>query len=92
VAGISDYRFIEEGSESALGEAIATIGPVAVCIDTDGVKDAFNFYEKGVYNNPSCSTSQNEIDHCVLAVGYGTDNGNDYWLVKNSWGTDWGER
>ncbi|XP_039459609.1 digestive cysteine proteinase 1-like [Oreochromis aureus] len=45
---------------------------------------------KGLYDEPACSNET--YSHAVLVVGYGTENGNDYWLVKNSWGINWGEQ
>ncbi|XP_013418301.1 cathepsin L1 [Lingula anatina] len=72
-------------SESSLQSAVATVGPISVCIDAS--HRSFGAYKGGVYNEPACS---HHTDHCVLAVGYGTMSGKAYWLVKNSWGTNWG--
>lgn len=60
--------------------------PVAVSIDASC--RAFNNYSSGIFWN-SCGTS---IDHAVLAVGYGGSGSNQYWIVKNSWATSWGEK
>ena len=71
-------------SELALQHAVATVGPVAVAIDA--AHDECVFYGSGVYYNPQCKSDDDDLDHEVLVVGYGTDdNGADYWIVKNSW-------
>lgn len=80
------YYDISSGSETSLQSAVALIGPVSVTVDAS--QSSFQFYEDGVYNEPSCSTA--ELDHAMLVVGYGTLNGTDYWIVKNSWGVNWG--
>ncbi|XP_076927609.1 senescence-specific cysteine protease SAG39-like [Bidens hawaiensis] len=84
-AKITGHEDVPVNSESALLKAVA-MQPVSVAIDA-GESD-FQFYSSGVFNG-SCGT---ELDHGVTAVGYGTsDEGIKYWLVKNSWGTVWGE-
>jgi len=84
-ATISSYQDITQGSESDLQTAV-TKTPTSVAIDAG--HNSFQLYKSGVYYEPDCSSTQ--LDHGVLAVGYGTDGSSDYWLVKNSWGTGWG--
>ena len=47
-------------------------------------------YVGGIYSNPNCSSSAATVNHAVLAVGWGEENGVEYWIVKNSWSADWG--
>ena len=77
------YVDIPKGDEDALAKAVATVGPVSVAIDAS--HDSFMFYSHGIYQERACSSEN--IDHAVLVVGYNPG----FWIVKNSWGTEWGD-
>ncbi|KDP38570.1 hypothetical protein JCGZ_04495 [Jatropha curcas] len=83
VVTIDGYVDVPQNNEKELLKAVAN-QPVSVGIC--GSERAFQLYSKGIFTGP-CSTS---LDHAVLIVGYGSENGVDYWIVKNSWGSYWG--
>ncbi len=85
-ATLSGYKDVTANSETALLTAIVQ-QPVSVAVEAD--QSVFQFYSGGVMTS-ACGT---QLDHGVLAVGYGTDpSGGDYYKVKNSWGESWGEK
>ncbi|ELU12369.1 hypothetical protein CAPTEDRAFT_165495 [Capitella teleta] len=81
------YTDLPKGDEEKMKEAVAMVGPVSVAIDASHT--SFQMYQSGVYDEVECDPEG--LDHGVLVVGYGTELGQDYWLVKNSWGTKWGD-
>ncbi|XP_062098931.1 low-temperature-induced cysteine proteinase [Humulus lupulus] len=83
VVTIDGYTDVAPSNEKQLLQAVAA-QPVSVGIC--GSERAFQLYSKGIFKGP-CSTS---LDHAVLIVGYDSQNGVDYWIVKNSWGRQWG--
>ena len=87
-AKITGYRYVDSHSNLAMMNAVAQ-QPIAIAINA--IQQSFQFYTSGVYDDESCPNSQSDLDHAVLVVGYGSEDGSDYWLVKNSWGTSWGD-
>ncbi|WOK99396.1 hypothetical protein Cni_G08108 [Canna indica] len=83
VVTIDGYTDVPANNEDLLLQAVAK-QPVSVGIC--GSERAFQFYSKGIFTGP-CSTA---LNHAVLIVGYGSENGVDYWILKNSWGANWG--
>lgn len=71
--------------EAKLKEAVTNFGPVIVCVYASS---KWRFYKSGVWYEKECSFHSN---HAVLLVGYGRENGANYWLIKNSMGKNWGE-
>ncbi|XLU48877.1 hypothetical protein S245_043691 [Arachis hypogaea] len=86
VAKIKGFEKVPSNNEKALLKAVAK-QPVSVYVQAGG--DDFQFYSSGIFTG-KCGT---EPDHAVTVVGYGkAKDGTKYWIIKNSWGTDWGEK
>lgn len=84
--GVKSYHKVPKKSVSQLKAAVA-IQPT--CIGIDAESNAFQFYNKGIIDSKKCGHQQ---DHAVTAVGYGSEKGKEYLIVRNSWGHSWGEK
>lgn len=75
--------------EDQLQTAVGLMNPVSIAFQVYG---DFKEYSGGVYTSQDCASDPDSVNHAVLAVGYNHDeeSGLDYWIVKNSWGSDWG--
>ena len=82
-----DYISIREKDEIDLTNFLATFGPIPVGIDAG--PRSFQHYKSGVYYDRTCKKIR--LNHSVLLVGYGSDENGDYYIMKNSWGTQWGD-
>lgn len=89
---IKSWQAISQ-NEDQIAAALQKIGPLAIGVDATA---QFQMYKKGILDPRKsllfkCHSGKDEINHAVTLVGYGTENGKDYWLIKNSWGKKWGE-
>ncbi|OTF70897.1 Group 1 mite allergen-like protein (Cysteine protease) [Euroglyphus maynei] len=83
---IKGFYNVTIGDAEAMKTALYYHGPVSIAVDAS--PKTFSFYSHGIYYDPNCSSKN--LDHQVLAVGFGKLNDEKYWLVKNSWSTYWG--
>lgn len=92
---VQSYVDVTPNSDTAMMTGL-TVGPLSIAIEAD--QKSFQMFHSGIYNDyEGCNSnskkgadSQPNIDHAVVLVGYGTENGQDYYILRNSWG-DWGE-
>ena len=87
IVKIKNYSNVKQNNETALMRAVSN-KPISVAIQAN--KRSFQLYQSGIYSDPECGYN---LDHGVLLIGYGYDDlyKMDYWIVKNSWGKQWGE-
>lgn len=88
IGNIAKYVTIRSGDEDALLDAVTTTGVVAVAI-WNRIPE-YVFYRQGILDVPSCVKKR--ATHAVAIVGYGNENGKDFWIIKNSYGPKWGEK
>nr|VDD20535.1 unnamed protein product [Brassica oleracea] len=86
---VLDSVNITLGAEDELKHAVGLVRPVSIAFQ---VIHSFRLYDGGVYTDKDCKSSPTDVNHAVLAVGYGIEGGVPYWLIKNSWGAGWGDK
>jgi cathepsin F len=87
-AKVSDWNAISR-NETEIAATLANVGPLSILVNADPLQS----YKSGIYTPGSDSDCDpKDLDHAVLLVGYGTESGKDFWIVKNSWGSSWGEK
>lgn len=85
----STFTRITNGDEKALTETLYSKGPLAIGMYASLA--SFQMYKAGtIYAPTNCRPKM--MNHCVTLVGYGAQDGQDYWLIRNSWGTQWGDQ
>jgi len=75
-------------NETGLWSVVQYTGPQSICVDAE----PWQTYQSGIFDSSRCKEDYLALDHCVHLTGYGIQNGEKYWLVKNSWGVTWGEK
>jgi len=86
-ASITTWKNVES-DQSTIQSYLQSQGPLSVTLNANPLMS----YSSGVITGTSLSCPSTGSDHAVLLVGFGNDNGQDYFTVKNSWGTSWGEQ
>ncbi len=89
-AALKGYVSLQKGDEKAMAQALYTVGPLSVGVNAN---QDWQLYSSGIYDpsDDQCDPSIYAQDHGVILVGFGSEGGLDYWIVRNSWGEDWGE-
>lgn len=86
---VTGFVPIPTNDEKELERVVATIHPVAAAVHAS--LESFIFYADGVYKDKECKNGVTDINHAILIVGYGVEgDGTKYWIIKNSYGTTWG--
>ena len=85
---IENYFILDTEDENEIKEILYSNGPLAIAINAD----TFQYYISGIIDDDKYSCDPEGLNHAVVLVGYGNENGLDYWIIRNSWGKNWGEK
>ena len=88
VVRIKDWKMLETQDEGEIKEFLYDNGPLAIAINAD----PFQYYTEGIIDEDEWSCDPEGLNHGVVLVGYGSENGVDFWIIRNSWGDYWGEQ
>lgn len=88
VKGYTAYANFSTIDEEKMKQALFEVGPLAIAINAS----TFQLYKKGIFDQTPSQCNPNTLNHGVTLVGYGVEDGTKYWIIKNSWGTGWGEK
>jgi C1A family cysteine protease len=81
---ITSWSVLPSKNEDIMKAVLNEIGPIAISINA--APKTFQLYSEGIYDDPVCSSTS--VNHAMLLIGYGED----YWILKNWWGSKWGEK
>jgi len=84
---IKDWVLLDTQDEEKIKEFLYSNGPLAIAINAD----PFQYYSEGIIDEDAWNCDPEGLNHGVIIVGYGNEDGVDYWIVRNSWGDYWGE-
>ena len=87
VAQVGDFIGVNP-DEKAMADTLTQTGPISVCLNAN----LLQYYVSGIFDPPAWMCDPTGLDHAVLMVGYGSENGTDFWSIKNTWGESWGEK
>jgi len=87
-AQLNGHKMAGTTDEVKIATMVHQVGPLAIAINADPFQD----YSSGIINLDAADCDPTQLDHGVTLVGYGSEDGTDYWIIKNSWGADWGEQ
>ena len=82
-------NWLNEYDGDQIKGALNYVGPVGISVNAEC--NSFQMYGSGLFYGTLCNTDSSSLDHAVTLVGYGYEDDTEYFLLRNSWGTSWGE-